>query len=142
MGKMLIGTYQHSLDTKGRVIFPAKLREDLGESFVITRGLDGCIFVYPEESWQTLGERIKELSLTKARNIQREFFANATIVEPDKQGRILIPANLREYAKLEKDLVIIGAFDRAEIWDEENWLNQKDSITEDMLIETMDDIGL
>ena len=96
---MLIGEYQHSLDTKGRVNFPAKLREDLGESFILSKGLgDECLFVYSEEEWNKLTEKLNSLPLSKARALQRFLFAGATQVQPDKQGRILIPQKLRDYA--------------------------------------------
>ena len=108
---MLIGEYQHSLDTKGRVNFPAKLREDLGESFILSKGLgDECLFVYSEEEWNKLTEKLNSLPLSKARALQRFLFAGATQVQPDKQGRILIPQNLRDYAGLQKRSGDCGCF--------------------------------
>ena len=113
-----MGTYEHGLDAKGRVIIPAKLREDLGESFVVTLGLDGCLFAYPMNEWEGFIEKLKELPGTKeARMLQRHFLANAAPCELDKQGRILVPATLREFAGLEKDVVLTGNINRIEISD-------------------------
>ena len=131
---MLIGEYQHSLDTKGRVNFPAKLREDLGETFILSKGLgDPCLFVYSQQEWDKLTEKLNSLPLTKARALQRFLFA-------DKQGRILIPQNLRQYAGLQKDLVIVGASNRAEIWDQDQWEQMCNEVTSDMIAQTMDEL--
>ena len=102
---MFIGEYQHSLDSKNRMIVPAKLREGLGDKFVITKGLDGCLYAYPMNEWKALEEKLKTLPLTNkdARTFVRFFFSGATEVEPDKQGRGLIPQNLKEYASIEKE---------------------------------------
>jgi len=106
---MLIGEYSYSVDVKGRLSFPVKLREDLGNNFIITKGLgDNCLFVYSMEEWQNVEQKIKGLPLSKARSLQRFFFASALEVEPDKQGRIVLPSNLREYAQLEKEVMVIG----------------------------------
>ncbi len=120
---MFIGEYEHSLDAKGRVIMPAKLREGLGEKFIVTKGLDGCLFVYSLEEWKNFETKLNTLPLTNkdARNFVRTFFAGAIECEIDKQGRFLISNNLRQYAKLEKDLIIIGASTRVEIWNKETW---------------------
>lgn len=138
---MLIGEYQHSLDPKGRVNFPAKLREGLGAKFIITKGLDNCLFVYSEEEWKVLEDKIRALPVSKARGLQRFLFAGAVDVEPDKQGRVLIPANLREYAGLTKDVMVIGASVRAEIWDKDRWNQSCDDLTADMIAESMDELG-
>lgn len=138
---MLIGEYQHSLDAKGRVNFPARLREDLGTCFYITKGLDNCLFVYSAEEWAVLESKIRELPMSKARTLQRFFFAGAVEVEPDKQGRVLIPANLREHAGLTKDVMIIGVSNRAEIWDREQYLASCEELTADMVAEAMDGLG-
>jgi len=102
---MFMGEYQHSVDTKGRLIVPSKFREQLGNTFVITRGLDNCLFGYPMDEWRKLEEKLKELPMTKkdARAFARFFFSGATEVEIDKQGRINIPSTLSTYAKLEKE---------------------------------------
>lgn len=136
-----MGTYSHNIDAKGRMNFPTKLRESLGDSFIITRGLDGCLFVYSREEWAVMEEKISSMPLSKGKNVQRFFFSNAAEIEADKQGRILIPAHLREYAGLEKDVMVIGAVNRAEIWDKDRWNKLNDSFSEDMLTEAMDELG-
>ncbi|MCM2999643.1 division/cell wall cluster transcriptional repressor MraZ [Paenibacillus cellulositrophicus] len=120
---MFMGEYQHSLDDKGRVTIPAKFRELLGSSFVVTRGLDQCLFVYPMNEWQILEQKLKSLSLMKsdARAFTRFFFSGATECEWDKQGRVNLPGNLRQYAKLEKECVVLGVSSRVEIWSKDTW---------------------
>ena len=120
---MFMGQFQHSLDQKGRLIIPSKFREDLGESFVLTKGLDGCLFVYPRHEWAALEQKLKALPFTQkdARAFIRFFFAGAVEAEMDRQGRILIPPHLREHARIEKDVVIIGVSNRVEIWSQEQW---------------------
>ncbi|HOA35158.1 MAG TPA: division/cell wall cluster transcriptional repressor MraZ [Bacillota bacterium] len=120
---MFTGEYQHTLDEKGRVIIPAKLREGLGETFMITRGLDRCLFIYHFDAWTKIEQKVKELPLARseARAFTRYFFSGAAEVEIDKQGRVLIPQNLREYAGIEKEVMIIGVSDRVEVWSEEAW---------------------
>lgn len=120
-----MGEYQHTIDPKGRLIVPAKLREGLGEKFVATKGLDNCLFVYPMDEWKLLEQKLKSLPFTRAdaRSFVRFFFSGATECEVDKQGRILIPANLREYAKLDKDVVLLGVSSRVEIWSKDLWEN-------------------
>ncbi|MBS4762034.1 division/cell wall cluster transcriptional repressor MraZ [Carnobacteriaceae bacterium zg-ZUI252] len=123
---MLMGEYKHTLDTKGRVIIPTKLREELGDKFIITRGLDGCLFGYPMQAWQSLSDKLSEnlpLSKKNARQVVRFFYSAAADVEFDKQGRIMIPQPLREYANLGKNVRIVGVSDRLEIWDETMWKN-------------------
>ncbi|MBM7540470.1 division/cell wall cluster transcriptional repressor MraZ [Amphibacillus cookii] len=120
---MFMGEYKHNIDTKGRIIMPAKFRDDLGESFVVTRGLDQCLFAYPLTEWRILEEKIKKLPLTKkdARAFTRFFFSGAVECDIDKQGRINLPASLREYAKIEKECAVIGVSNRVEIWSEQIW---------------------
>lgn len=121
---MLMGEYKHTVDTKGRVIIPMKLREELGEKFILTRGLDGCLFGYPMSSWQSLTEKLSAnlpLSQKNARQVVRFFYSAATEVEFDKQGRIMIPQTLREYATIKKNVRIVGVSDRLEIWDDSTW---------------------
>ena len=120
---MFMGEYQHNIDVKGRMIVPAKFREGLGESFVLTRGLDKCLFAYPMEEWKILEEKLKKLPLTKkdARSFTRFFFSGAVECEVDKQGRINIPQTLRNYSKLEKECVVIGVSGRVEVWAKEIW---------------------
>ena len=118
-----MGEYHHSIDIKGRLIVPSKFRDDLGEMFIITRGLDQCLFGYPIHEWGLLEEKLKGLPLTKkdARAFTRFFFSGATESELDKQGRINIPAPLLQYAKLEKECVILGVSNRIEIWSKQIW---------------------
>lgn len=120
---MFMGEYQHSIDEKGRLIIPAKFRDALGPTFVVTRGLDNCLFVYPEKEWSAMEQKLKALPLMKsdARAFTRFFLAGATECELDKQGRVNIPANLREHAGLDKECVVIGVSSRVEIWSKENW---------------------
>ena len=114
---MFIGEYYHSLDEKGRVNFPAKLREELGDQFVITKGLDGCLSAYSMEKWEVISEKVAGLPQAKARDLKRFMFSAATIVNPDKQGRVLISPTLRMFAKINKDIAVIGASDHVELWD-------------------------
>lgn len=120
---MFMGEYQHTIDSKGRLIVPAKFREGLGEKFVLTRGLDQCLFGYPLSEWKVIEEKLKALPLTKkdARAFTRFFFSGAIECEMDKQGRINIAAPLLAYAKLEKECVVIGVSSRIEIWSKQNW---------------------
>ncbi|SDJ74355.1 division/cell wall cluster transcriptional repressor MraZ [Sediminibacillus albus] len=120
---MFMGEFQHNIDTKGRIIVPAKFRDGLGENFVLTRGLDKCLFAYPMDEWQLLEEKLKKLPLTKkdARAFTRFFFSGAVECEVDKQGRINIPAPLRKYAGLDKECVVIGVSNRIEFWADSEW---------------------
>lgn len=121
--RVFIGEYQHTLDSKGRLFIPARFREGLGERFIMTKGLDRCLFAYSPEEWQILEEKLKKLPFARAdaRAFARLFFSGAAEVEVDRQGRVLIPANLRAYAGLEKDVVILGVSSRVEIWAREEW---------------------
>lgn len=143
---MLIGEYEHSLDDKGRVIMPAKLRIDIGERFIITKGLDGCLFVFSQAEWSNFETKLKELPLTNknARDFVRFFLSGATECEIDKQGRFLIVNNLREYANITKEVVIIGVGTRIEIWDKSKWkeYNSDDNISADDLAENMTMLGI
>lgn len=137
----LIGEYQHNLDVKGRVNFPAKLREALGEQFILSKGLgDDCLFVYSMEEWEKLSQKINSQPIAKAKKLQRFLFSGAVMAEPDKQGRILIPQNLRAYAGLEKDVIIVGASNRAEIWDLEKWNENSQLLTAQMIEQEMEDM--
>lgn len=120
---MFMGEYQHTIDSKGRLFIPARFRQGLGDRFVLTKGLDGCLFAYPQPEWDALEQKLKCLPFTKgdARAFVRFFFSGAAECEIDKQGRILIPGNLREYAGLEKDVVVIGVSSRVEIWSKNRW---------------------
>ena len=120
---MFMGEYNHTIDAKGRLIIPAKFRELLGEEFVLTKGLDGCLSVYPMDEWKAFEEKLRALPLTikEARTFARFFVAGAIMCELDKQGRILVPQALREFAGLEKEVVITGNLNKAEIWSKEKW---------------------
>lgn len=120
---MFIGEYHHSIDDKGRLIIPSKFREELGETFIVTRGIENCLFVYPEEVWKKIVDKLESLPFTKkdARQFIRFFLSGATIAEFDKQGRINITSPLISYANINKECVIIGTGDRLEIWSEESW---------------------
>lgn len=120
---MLIGEYHHTIDEKGRLIIPSKFRESLGDNFIITRGLENCLFVYSLENWDKICNKLNSLPFTKkdARVFNRFFMSGATSVELDKQGRVNIASPLIQYANLCKDCVIIGTGDRLEIWSQEDW---------------------
>lgn len=119
---MFMGEYHHSIDTKGRIIVPSKVRDDLGENFIVTRGLDGCLFLYPKNAWDTIINKYKDLPDTKdKRQFMRIFLSGATVCEYDKQGRINIPNPLIQFADLKKDCIIIGVDERLEIWSKERW---------------------
>ncbi len=143
---LFIGEYQHTIDSKGRVIMPVKFREALGSKFVLTKGLDSCLFVYPNEEWINFEKKLRSLPLTSrdARAFIRFFFAGACECELDKQGRILIPGNLREYAGLEKDLVIIGVSTRVEIWSKDKWdeYNNTSDLDHESIVEKMAELGI
>ena len=120
---MFMGEYRHTIDAKGRLIVPAKFREQLGDSFVVTRGMDGCLFGYTQEEWNILETKLQKLPLTKkdARAFVRFFYSAATECEIDKQGRINIPKSLRTHADLQKKCVVVGVSNRFEIWSEDRW---------------------
>lgn len=141
---MFMGEYNHTIDAKGRLIIPSRLREALGEEFVVTKGLDGCLFAYPKEEWAVFEEKLGALPLTNsnARKFSRFFLAGAAMAELDKQGRILIPPVLREFAELEKEVVLVGVSKRVEIWSRERWeeANTFDDVEE--IAEHMEGLGL
>lgn len=143
---MLIGEYEHSLDVKGRLIMPAKLRADIGEKFIISKGLDGCLFVFSQNEWSNFEAKLKELPLTNknARDFVRFFLSGATECELDKQGRFLIVNNLRAYAEIEKEVIIIGVGTRLEIWNKEKWdkYNSSENLSADEIAENMTMLGI
>ena len=120
---MFMGEYHHTIDEKGRIIIPSKFREDLGEKFIITRGIENCLFVYSLSSWEKITNKLESLPFTKkdARQFVRFFLSGATTAEFDKQGRVNITSPLISYANLQKDCVVIGTGDRLEIWSQEDW---------------------
>ena len=139
-----MGEYEHSLDAKGRLIMPAKLRADIGETFIVTKGLDGCLFAFSQNEWLNFETKLKALPLSdkNARNFVRFFLSGATECEIDKQGRFLIPTNLREAASLNKEAVIIGVGTRLEIWDKEKWAKCDEEISADEIAENMTMLGI
>lgn len=141
---MFMSEYNHTVDTKGRLIVPSKFREQLGDEFVVTKGMDGCLFVYANEDWIAFEQKLTSLPLInkEARKFARFFLAGAAQVEVDKQGRILLPANLREFAGLEKDVVLVGVGSRIEIWSRENWENMDADSDMDDIAATMESLGL
>jgi MraZ protein len=120
---MFLGQYEHSLDKKGRIIMPAKFRENLGDSFIMTFGLEKCLFVYPAEEWERLSKNLQNLPFGKkdTRAFKRTLASRASVNSFDQQGRVIIAKYLRDYAGIEKNVVIIGVFERIEIWDSERW---------------------
>ena len=143
---LFIGEYEHSVDVKGRLIMPAKLREEIGDKFVVTKGLDGCLFAYSQKEWTAFEEKLKTLPLTSknARDFTRFFLSGAVECEIDKQGRFLISGNLREFAKLEKEVVIIGVNTRIEIWSKDKWLtySEEENMEADEIAEKMSNLGI
>lgn len=142
---MFIGEYQHAVDNKNRMIIPSKFREELGARFVITKGLDGCLYAYTMDEWKIMEDKLKKLPLTSkdARAFVRFFFSGANEVEPDKQGRVLIPQNLLEYAGIEKEIVSIGVSTRIEIWSKARWDEYNNSdINFDEIAEKMSELGI
>ena len=141
---MLIGEYEHTLDAKGRLSMPAKLRRDMGEAFIVTKGLDGCLFAFSSEEWMNFETKLKSLPLSdkNARNFVRFFLAGATECEIDKQGRFLIPSNLRLAANLEKEAIIIGVGTRLEIWNKATWMSKDKEISADEIAENMTMLGI
>lgn len=141
---MLIGEYEHTIDAKGRLSMPSKLRRDMGEAFIVTKGLDGCLFAFSQDEWKNFETKLKSLPLSdkNARNFVRFFLAGATECEIDKQGRFLIPSNLRTAANLEKEAVIIGVGTRLEIWNKDAWTSKDEEISADEIAENMTMLGI
>ena len=143
---MLTGEFNHSIDAKGRLIIPSKFREDLGENFMITKGMDGCLFIYPENEWKTFEEKLRTLPLTnkKARDFKRFFLGSAVDGDLDKLGRVLISSALRAYAGLEKEVVLAGVLDRIEIWNKTAWDERNAEVEADIedIANDMEDLGL
>lgn len=141
---MFMGEYNHTIDTKGRLIIPAKFREALGEEFVLTKGLDGCLSIYPMDEWVIFENKLKSLPLTdkNARAFQRFFVAGATTCELDKQGRILVPGTLREFAGLDKEVVLTGNLAKIEVWSKEKWAENNNYDDMDSIAASMQDMGI
>jgi MraZ protein len=143
---LLIGEYEHSLDSKNRLILPSKLREDLGEKFIISKGLDGCLFGFSMKEWDNFEEKLKTLPLTNkdARDFVRFFLSGAVECAADRQGRFLIPSNLKEYAMLDKEVVLTGVGTRIEIWDKDKWkkYTSEENISADQIAANMANLGM
>lgn len=143
---MLIGEYKHTLDPKKRLSLPSKWRKELGKKLVVTRGLDNCLFVYPQKEWEAITEKVGRLPLGQAdtRSFNRFFLSGAVEVEVDKNGRILVPDFLKDFATLDTKVVLAGIHDRVEIWDEKKWNDYKERIEKqaDALAEKLGEIGV
>lgn len=141
---MFMGEYNHTLDAKGRLTVPAKFREDLGESFVITKGMDGCLFGFPESEWAVFEEKLQTLPMInkEARQFTRFFLAGAATVDFDKMGRILIPQVLRDFADITKDAVMVGVGKRVEIWSKERWVGTVSYEDMDDIAKNMIELGI
>lgn len=138
----MTGQFSHNIDAKGRLFIPAALRKELGQTFHVTVGQDHCLSVYSDESWAAFMAKLKELSYNEVKKL-RALFAYAADCEPDSQGRILIPAKLREYAGLTKEVVVVGSFDRAEIWSAERWAAiENEAFSTGALEQAMAEMGL
>ena len=139
---MLMGEYNYAIDEKGRLNFPARFREQMGQVFVITRWMDNCLVAFPESEWQLICEKLQGKSLVKTREIQQFLFAMATEVTPDKQGRVLISPSLRTHAGLQKDVTIIGVGKHAEIWDTAAWQQKQAGFGSEELEAAMEELEL
>ena len=137
----MTGEYQHSLDNKGRLFIPAKLRDELGEVFFITLSMDRCLCAYSAENWKIFSDKVSAMPFVKQRKM-RPLFAHAARCELDSQGRIVIPQKLRRYAGLDKDAVIIGVHDRAEIWSKAAWeAQEEEEMTPEKMSACMEALG-
>lgn len=136
----MVGKYVHTVDPKGRLFVPSRLRDELGGSFYVTLGLDHCLSVYPEDAWQAIVDKYNALPVSQARKM-RFLFANAAKCEPDKQGRFLIPATLRDYAGLKQEVTFIGQAGHAEIWDTESYDKlEAETLTPENLAAVMEEL--
>ncbi|HCE77983.1 MAG TPA: division/cell wall cluster transcriptional repressor MraZ [Lachnospiraceae bacterium] len=141
---MFMGEFNHNIDAKGRLIIPSRFREELGENSVLTRGMDGCLSIYPQEAWKAFEEKLASLPLTSkdARTFTRFFVSGAAPCELDRQGRILVPSTLREYAGLEKDVILAGNLDRIEIWSKSRWEKSNNYEDMDAIAKGLQEIGV
>ena len=137
----MTGTYEHSIDAKGRLFIPAKLREELGVTFYLAMGVDACLAIYPQSTWDRFTEKFASLPMSQSKGMRR-LFANAAKCEPDAQGRILIPVKLRQYAALEREVVINGASKCLELWNPERWAPIEDAgLDPENLAAAMEELG-
>jgi MraZ protein len=142
---MFIGEFNHNIDAKGRLIVPSKFRDELGDKFIVTKGMDGCLFLYTMTAWTAYVEKLSKLPTTNpnARRFVRMMTSGASECEPDGNGRIMIPMNLREFAGIKKEIVTIGANDRVEIWDKQRWADYNgDGEFDDEVISSMAEFGI
>ena len=141
---MFMSEYNHTVDPKGRLIIPSKFRDQLGDEFVVSKGMDGCLFVYANEDWAAFEDKLTALPLInkEARQFARFFLSGAAQVEVDKQGRILLPQNLRDFAELTKDVVLVGVGSRIEIWSKDKWDNVSAEENMDDIAKAMEALGL
>ena len=142
---MLIGEFSHGMDKKNRIIIPAKLREGLGDTFIMTKGLDSCLYIYPKSEWEVFEKKLKALPMTdkNVRAFVRFFFSGANEMEPDKMGRVLIPQSLLSYAGIEGEVVSVGMMDRVEVWSKEKWTAYNESDMDmDTIAAKMNELGI
>lgn len=141
---MLIGEYHQNIDVKGRINVPAKFRVDLGESFVIAKGLDNCVYVYPKEEWKRFEEGLCSVQPTQRRHLHRFFFSGAEECSIDTQGRVVIPPQIREYANLQKEIVVVGVSNKVEIWDRAKWeaYMENPAFEAEEIAKIMEDMGI
>lgn len=137
---MLIGEYSYAIDDKGRLNFPPKFREAMGGTFIVTRWLDDCLVAFPEDEWERISALLSEKSMVKSRDVQRFLYATAVEASPDKQGRILLPPPLREHAGLDKEVVVIGVGDYAELWEPARWKAMQDSMRSGDMAAAMEEL--
>lgn len=137
----MTGEYQHSMDNKGRLFIPSKLRDELGDSFTVCKGLGGCLFVYSQENWGKFEEKINALPMSQSISLQRTIFPTAYKCAVDAQGRILLTQKLRDYAGIEKNVTVVGLGNHAEIWSSEKWDEVSTEHTETVLAAAMDSLG-
>ncbi|NLW78309.1 MAG: division/cell wall cluster transcriptional repressor MraZ [Ruminococcaceae bacterium] len=139
---MLIGEHRCLVDDKGRLNFPARLRDGMGASFIVTRWLDDCLVAFPAQEWDRIAEMLAEKSVVKSRDVQRFLYSGAEEVAPDKQGRILVPGHLRQHATLDKEVVVVGVGRHAEIWDAAAWDAMGERLSSDAVAAAMEEMGL
>ena len=137
---MLIGEYSYAIDDKGRLNFPPKFREAMGGTFIVTRWLDDCLVAFPEDEWERISALLSEKSMVKSRDVQRFLYATAVEASPDKQGRTLLPPPLREHAGLDKEVVVIGVGDYAELWEPTRWKAMQDSMRSGDMAAAMEEL--
>lgn len=143
---MFFGEFEHSIDSKGRLTIPAKFKDDLAGGIVVTRGLDGCLWAFTKDEWKIISQKIASLTLTspQARRFTRFMFSSASESIPDRNGRVIIPLKLREYAQIESEVVVAGMMNKIELWSPQRWTDEQVTITEspEALVEQLADLGI